>query len=471
MSIGEPIFFSFFFLILHENAVFHLRPEQKFESGKHVLCAGGDRPAADVILSWHCKNVEHMARKMEENLLLQAIADGTIDEHTIQQYVEMAKRKEKEKELLKAHPYQPYQTGGWWCCYVPSEDGKRRRIKRRKKEDLEKAIVEYQKALVQDPTVESVFQEWNKSRWEMGKIAETTYMRNSQIFTRHFSEFGRRHMSELSPVMIGDFLEGEIYRCHLSAKAFANLKGLTKGTLKRAKKRGLVQFAVQEIFDDLDVSDCSFAKSIHEDKEEVFDEEETDKVIAYCQDNLDLRNAGILLMFLTGMRVGEMSAIRHEDIHDCAIDVRRTETRSAKPGGGYSYPVKEYPKTKAGVRTVVVPREYEFLVARLYWASADREYVFEEDGIRIDTFKFRKRLTRICRDLGIVHKAPHKIRKTYGTILLDAGVDKRLITDQMGHEDIAITETHYHRNRKSLEKKSEIISAIPDFQSSQKRAL
>ena len=412
-----------------------------------------------------------MAEKMEEKDILKAIMDGTIDLHDIQMRMEEMKKKEKEKELLKAHPYQPYETGGWWCCYVPSENGKRRRIKRRKKEDLEKAIIEYQKSLIQDPTVKDVFEDWNRSRWELGKIAETTYLRNGQIFRRHFSEFGKKRMSELSPVMIGDFLEGEIYRCSLTAKAFANLKGITKGTLKRAKKRGLIVFPVQEIFDDLDVSDCSFAKSIHEDKEEVFDEEETAAVIQYCQENLDLRNSGILLMFLTGMRVGEMSALRHEDIHDCAIDVRRTETRSAKPGGGYLYPVKDYPKTKAGVRTVVVPREYEALIARLYWASADREYVFQEGDTRIDTFKFRKRLTKICRDLGIIHKAPHKIRKTYGTILLDAGVDKRLITDQMGHEDIAITETHYHRNRKSLEKKSEIISAIPDFQSSQKRAL
>ena len=87
-----------------------------------------------------------------------------------------------------------------------------------------------------------------------------------------------------------------------------------------------------------------------------------------------------------------------------------------------------------------------------------------EGDIRIDTFKIRKRLTKICKELGIVHKAPQKIRKTYGSILLDAGIDQKLITDQMGHSDISITEKYYHRNRKSLERKSKIISSIPDFQ-------
>lgn len=34
----------------------------------------------------------------------------------------------------------------------------------------------------------------------------------------------------------------------------------------------------------------------------------------------------------------------------------------------------------------------------------------------------------------------------------------------MGHVDISITETHYHRNRRELDKKAAIISSIPEFQ-------
>lgn len=75
----------------------------------------------------------------------------------------------------------------------------------------------------------------------------------------------------------------------------------------------------------------------------------------------------------------------------------------------------------------------------------------------------RMRLKRICKKRNIYHKSSHKIRKTYGTILLDNHIDNKLIMSQMGHTDIACTENHYHRNRKSLDKKSEIISNIPDF--------
>ncbi len=35
--------------------------------------------------------------------------------------------------------------------------------------------------------------------------------------------------------------------------------------------------------------------------------------------------------------------------------------------------------------------------------------------------------------------------------------------EQMGHTDIACTENYYHRNRKSIDTKSQILSNLPEF--------
>ena len=96
--------------------------------------------------------------------------------------------------------------------------------------------------------------------------------------------------------------------------------------------------------------------------------------------------------------------------------------------------------------------------------SFGKEYVFmNEWGRRVSAEKIRRHLNRVLKKLNIYHKSPHKIRKTYGTILMDYKVDERFILDQMGHTNIKTSENHYHRNRKSLETKQEILSAIPDF--------
>lgn len=63
------------------------------------------------------------------------------------------------------------------------------------------------------------------------------------------------------------------------------------------------------------------------------------------------------------------------------------------------------------------------------------EFIFMNRGKRITTNSFRRRLKDICRKLDMPHKTPHKIRKTYGSILIDNNVDTRLITDLMGHTD------------------------------------
>lgn len=66
-------------------------------------------------------------------------------------------------------------------------------------------------------------------------------------------------------------------------------------------------------------------------------------------------------------------------------------------------------------------------------------------------------------ELERISKSPHKIRKTYGTILLDSGVDNRLILDQMGHASIGTTERHYHRNRRNIDAKQNILNRIDDL--------
>ena len=38
-----------------------------------------------------------------------------------------------------------------------------------------------------------------------------------------------------------------------------------------------------------------------------------------------------------------------------------------------------------------------------------------------------------------------------------------MIIGQMGHTDILCTEKHYHRNRKSIDTKSDILSKVPEF--------
>lgn len=389
------------------------------------------------------------------------IEHGIIDISSIQSMYEMNKR----KELLDKHPYDYWQgKNGKWYVYLPDKEKGRVLKKRNTQKEIED-VVGYQSELIDNPTIEEVFNEWNDYRLDLKKIEKSSHTRIKQVFYRHYKTFGKRKIKDVTQEDFVEFLERQIPEHNLSSKAFASLKTITRGFLKRAKRKKLITFSPELMFADLDVSENEFAKTHKEDYEQVFNEPETSAMISYLTENIDIINSAILLLFVSGMRIGEVAALKHEDLDPFknTVRIRRTETRYSDDGKTY-YAVKDYPKTKSGMREIVIPSSYRWLIRDLFYSSENREYVFEDDnGDRIQTYKIRKREYYVCKQVGAYKKSPHKIRATYDTILLDANVDRRMVKDQMGHADIKTSESNYHRNRKSHDRKVSIMDSIPEF--------
>lgn len=379
----------------------------------------------------------------------------------IQSVIEMKKR----QELLNNHPYKIWcGSNGKWYTYLPDEMKGRILKKRNTKKDIEDVVIIYWDEIINSPTIEEIFNEWNNYRLELKKISKSSYTRLQQVFKRHYSEFGKKRIKDITENEFIEFLEKQIPEHSLSAKAFASLKTITKGILKRAKRKNLISYSAEDVLSQLDISNNEFNKKNKEDYEEVFNEKETQIAIKYLKDNLDIRNSAILLMFITGARIGEIVALKSEDVNveKNTIKIRRIETRY-KENNKTIYTVKIFSKTQAGNREIVVPSNYQWLLRNLKAYSENKEWIFMEKNKRLTTLLIRKRVYKMCKDTNIYKKSPHKIRATYDTILLDAHLDKRFIKDQMGHSDITTSEKYYHRNRKSIEKKSEIINSISEF--------
>ena len=389
------------------------------------------------------------------------VTRGIIDIPDIQSIIEM----EKKKELVEKHPYKAWQgKNGSWYVYLPDKE-KGRVLKRKStKAGIENVIVAYQKEQMDNPTIEEVFNEWNDYRRDLKKIAKSSHTRMKQTFNQHFKEFGKKRIKTVTELEIIEFLERQIPEHNLSAKSFASLKTIMRGILKRAKRKGYISFSPELLFADLDVSDKEFHKTIKEDYEVVFDEYETALMLNYLKEHCDIKNAGILLMFVTGVRIGELAALKHEDLNPetGTVKIRRTETRYME-NGSTIYGIKDYPKTQAGVREIVVPTSYQWLIRDLYASSSEGDYIFKENDKRLTTYHLRKREYYVCNQTGVYKKSPHKIRATYDSILLDANVDRRMVKDQMGHSEIKVSENNYHRNRKSFDRKQQILDAIPEF--------
>ena len=316
----------------------------------------------------------------------------------------------------------------------------------------------------EDPYLKDIFMEWNQSRLDEGAISNQSYVKYSNDFKRYFTDdcvLCQKKMRLITEADLESYVKGTIRKFDMTAKTYANMRTILRGILKYAKRKGYTNISMTNFFGDLDLSRNSFKKKVVVRENEVFDESEVELVTSYLRERATIRDLGLLLAFETGLRVGELSALKHCDITQDKreIHVQRSEITYKDLENNKSVcTVRDFPKTDAGERYVTIPEQAQHTVDAIIKLNPDGEYLFSENGRRIRSNAFNRRIDRVCDALNIPRRSMHKIRKTYGTTLIDNDVDDDVITEQMGHKDVSTTRKYYYFSTKRKEKKFEQIN-------------
>ena len=395
----------------------------------------------------------------DAELLKFAIENGMLDTALVQERIEMHKR----EEMLAKHPYEIYQgKDGKWYTYLPDDKKGRVKIKRNEKYQVQDKVYEYWKSLEERVTVEDIFQEWSTDKLSREEISKSTYDRYIQDFSKYFAKIRNIEVKYITEDFLEDFVKNMIHEFSMSVKCYSNCRTLIYGIFKRAKKKKLISFSVTESIKDMEISKKSFKKTIVRADEQVFLCGEKETVEKYLEENPDITNLGILLMFKTGVRIGELATFKISDVDNYTLFINRTETRYKDENGKDCFGVKDFPKSEAGVRYAIIPEKYKWILDDILRINPNGDFLFEkENGNRIRTYEFRRRLYNVCDKCKMEkRKSPHKIRKTYGTILLDGHVRESTILETMGHTDISMTKGHYYFDRTNIEEKRAELGSV-----------
>lgn len=397
----------------------------------------------------------------EKELLNYALENGMIDVSTIQKTIEMNER----KKYLEMHNHEVWQgKDGYFYTKVDDETkpGGRRMIKKSQRKAVEDAIVEFYKGKSREPTIESVFTEWMDQKMEYGEIQKQTKERYEVDFLRFFEDIKEKKMKYVSEEDLENFVKISIHKNNLKAKAWANLRTILIGIFKFAKKRGYTNISITSFLGDLEISRKAFCKDKKTDEESVFTDSEMRKLVKCLRENMNIANLAVLMAAYTGMRAGEVVALKWEDINEKYIYVHRTQIRYRQDGKDV-YEIRDFPKTEAGVRKIVIVENLKPVLKRLRLLNPFSEYVFMKDGEVIKKCVPSSSLRRMCDKAGIPRRGMHVLRKTYATRLLNANVDESVIINQMGHTDIATTKGHYYYNDKALDNMAESIGKTINY--------
>lgn len=395
-------------------------------------------------------------------LLRIAIENGMIDTNTIIAQVKMNER----KKFIDMHESKIWQgAGDMWYTYLHDDQKGRKLVKRKTKDDIYDEIVKYYKSQKDEPTIRAVFDEWISGKLKYNEIQKQTYDRYVTDFNRYFvnnesfKDYADRKIRYICEDDLEEFIKITISCMHLTQKAYSNLRTLINGIFKYAKKKGYTSLSISTFIGDLDLSRRSFKKNIKDKDAEVYQEAEAEKLSEYLREQSgDLKCLGLLLTFETGMRIGELCGLKPEDISGKHIHICRTEVKLRDDDGNWVTEIKEYPKSEAGDRYIIISDSAKETLDLIMQARTNGEYLFTCGSKRIRSHSFRQKLRVVCKELDIRYRSNHKIRKTYGTMLIDNGVDDSIVAEQMGHTDIATTRRYYYFSNKSEDKKREQIN-------------
>lgn len=401
-----------------------------------------------------------------------AIENGILNPDDVRKEI-MKKENEKYLEMHKEHHKIWFdETANQWMTYIDEASAKRGFVLKRRKEkaNLENLIIEHYRAIEEKPRIADIFHEWLELKFEYGEISGQTKTRYENDFRRFFPddyELCKKHIVDIADVELEMFIKGNIKKHKLTKKTYNGLKILVKGIFRHARKKKLTNIIISVFFDELDLSKNIFAvQEKKSDEEEVYSEEEIPLIKDYLLQKDSLRYLGVLLVFVTGMRVGELSALKPEDIqlkekggsiHVCRTEVHYSiENEQGKRKNIVE--VQNFAKSEAGNRYIILNSFALQIIKRIKELNPNpKEFLFEENEERIKIRGFSGALRRTCKSLDLPFRPMHKIRKTYGTTLLDNQVSETLVAYQMGHSDISTTKRYYYRNNKSQEHKAEEI--------------
>ena len=401
------------------------------------------------------------------------------ESYDIMQTEEAGTRLRPAEEIIRQYWMKYNEKDRYWYAKVPNpkKGGRKTAIKRRSKADLEKAILEahYRRTgeVAAGPTMsfKELYPIWRAYKIRVKEHMEATAIRNDCCYRKYLknADWIEQDISTIRPNDIRKWMKIIVADRAPTKHDFTNLHGIVNGVFLYALDEGLVDTPIAPFIAGIGRNGKLFTPMKSQlpeyDGTQVYSKEEAEKVLAQLKWD-HLIDLGIRLIFWTGMRIGELLALRWEDVsEDCSEILVRRRVTSKKVGKRYIHPVVEGTKGNGFYRRVLVPPEVmQQILTAAKKLNPDGEYIFSVKTEPMTQGSFASRLRRICRWAGVEFKSLHKIRKTVVTELMDHRLPMPLIQSQVGHASPATTENCYHFNNKTkTENGRKIAIALTDF--------
>lgn len=284
----------------------------------------------------------------------------------------------------------------------------------------------------------------------------STQLKYQFIIDNHIkNEIGKIPVNKLSSANINSFLNAKLENGRkddgkgLSANYVRTMVVIIQSALKFGAQENLCSPLQSPVF----------KPKIEKKNINILTVSEQRKLEKYILSDMDTTKLGVFLSLYTGLRVGEVCALRWEDIdfNQQVININSTVAKiKCTDGTSKTKLVIDKAKTKASLRTIPVPI---FVCQQLMEIKRNSisEFVISDKSTFLNPRTYEYRFHKILDECGIRNINYHALRHTFATRCIETDGDYKSLSEMLGHSSVAITmDLYVHPSddikRKQIEK-------------------
>ena len=380
--------------------------------------------------------------------------DGSIDLDGVGEMMVDIER----KKIIDDHPFSISQgNDGRWRTRVLDESAKtgRRQIVKSTREKLEDAIVEHylrtdERLTRIRMTLRDLYPKWLK--YKALHNAETYIPRIESEWNRFYenSSIVDKPIRELKKLELDEWAHSLIREHDMTKTQYYNMSLIMRQCL---------DYAV-----DLEIVDDNQFRKVNVDGRRMFRKvrKKKDSTQVYSKDEViilfqkawdDFRNStrlvyrlaplAMMFQFFTGVRIGELCALKFSDIENGIMTVSRMLQKDTDK-------VVDHTKSHEDREVILVDGALVLVeIARAYQEEhgCKSEYIFSTTDKPLKYREVNALLKKYCESAEILYRSSHSARKTYISSLIDAGININTVRSYAGHADERTTYWNYCYDR------------------------
>lgn len=267
---------------------------------------------------------------------------------------------------------------------------------------------------------------------------KSTYAKYKNTLEKHILPvFGQCDIVKISVPCINEFCQNKLLVWHLSPKSVKDMLSIIKQVIRYAANFGITN--------NQDFKEIVIASKKHNIKG--MTNTQVKLLSEFLLTEISYINVGILFSLYTGVRIGEICALKIGDISfdDKVVHIDKTMQRiqNFSDTENKTDIIISSPKSECSIRDIPIPQFIIDIIVKLNYADQNAYLLTGTRNKYIEPRTLENNFKKIARCCGVKDVTFHMIRHSFATMCIEAGVDIKSLSEILGHSSVNITLNRY----------------------------